>query len=56
MWNARLDEKQAGWNQDCQEKYQQPQIGRWHDPYGRKWRKTKEPLEESEKRKVKKLA
>ena len=22
MWNARLDE--SSWNQDCQEKYQQP--------------------------------
>ena len=27
MRNARLDESQA-WNQDCQEKYQQPQIHR----------------------------
>ena len=44
-WSSR-------WNQDCQEKYQQPQICRWHHPYGRKWR-TKEPLmkvkEKSEK-------
>ena len=23
---------------------------RWHHPYGRKWRRTKEPLEESERR------
>ena len=37
------------WNQDCQEKYQQPQICRWHHPYGRKWRGTKEPLDESER-------
>ena len=22
-------------NQDCQEKYQEPQICRWHHPYGR---------------------
>ena len=36
------------WKQDCQEKYQQPQICRWHHPYGRKWR-TKEPLDESER-------
>ena len=33
---------------DCWEKYQSPQICRWHHPYGRKWR-TKEPLEESER-------
>ena len=38
----------TSWNQDCQEKYQEPQICRWHHPYGRKWR-TKEPLDESEK-------
>ena len=37
------------WNQDCQEKYQSPQIGRWHHPYHRKWRRTKEPLDESER-------
>ena len=30
-------------------KYQQPQICRWHHPYGRKWRGTKEPLDESKK-------
>ena len=30
------------WNQDCQEKYQQPQIYRCHHPYGRKWKRTKE--------------
>ena len=36
------------WNQDCREKYQLPQICRWHHPYGRKWR-TKEPLDESER-------
>ena len=39
----------TGWNQDCQEKYQQPQICRWHHPYGRKWRGTKEPLDEGER-------
>ena len=26
-----------------------PQICRWHHPYGRKWRGTKEPLDESER-------
>ena len=35
--------------QDCREKYQWPQICRWHHPYGRKWRRTKEPLDESER-------
>ena len=39
----------TSWNQDSQEKYQQPQICRWHHPYGRKWRGTKEPLDESER-------
>ena len=43
----------TSWNQDCQEKYQKPHICRWHHPYGRKWWRTKEPLEkvkeESEK-------
>ena len=40
----------TNWNQDCQEKYQYPQISRWHHPYGRKRRRTKKPLEESERR------
>ena len=38
----------TSWHQDCWEKYQQPQIHRWHHPYGRKQRGTKEPLDESE--------
>ena len=38
----------TSWNQDCWEKYQQPQICRWHHPYGRKWRETKKPFDESE--------
>ena len=37
------------WNQDCQEKYQQPQIFRWYHPNGRKWRGTKEHLDEGER-------
>ena len=37
----------TSWNQDCQEKYQQPQICRWHHPYGRKQRGTSQPLDES---------
>ena len=39
----------TSWNQDCREKYQSPQICRWHHPYGRKWRGTKKPLDESER-------
>ena len=37
------------WNQDCREKYQQPQISRWYDSSGRKRRGTKEPLDEVKK-------
>ena len=44
------------WNQCCREKYQSPQICRWHHPYGRKQRGTKEPLWWQWKRRVKKLA
>ena len=39
----------TSWNQDCREKYQYSQICRWHHPYGRKQRRTKEPLDESER-------
>ena len=39
----------TSWNQDCREKYQQPQRGRWYHPSGRKQRGTKEPLDESER-------
>ena len=49
LWAGRS----KSWNQDCREKYQSPQICRWHHPYGRKWRGTKKLLmkvkEESEK-------
>ena len=48
MRNAGLEEAQAG-IKICWEKYQYPQICRWHHPYGRKWRGTKKPLDESEK-------
>ena len=51
MQNAGLDESQ--WNQDCWEKYQQPQICRWYHSNGRKWRETKEPLEEGERGELK---
>ena len=45
--------RSTSWNQDCREKYQEPQICRWHHPYGRKWKDLKSLLmkvkEESEK-------
>ena len=37
------------WNQDCWGKYQWPQICRWHHTNGRKERRTKEALDESER-------
>ena len=40
----------TSWSQDGQEKCQQPRICRWHHPNGRKWRETKEPLDEGERR------
>ena len=43
-----LTGRNTNWNQDCREKYQLPQICRWHHPYGRKGR-TKESLDESER-------
>ena len=39
----------TSWNQDCWEKYQKPQICRWHHPYGIKWTRAKEPLDESQR-------
>ena len=39
----------TSWNQDCQEKYQQPQLCKWYHSHGTKWRGTKEPLDESER-------
>ena len=41
--------RSTSWNQDCWQKYQSPQICRWHHPYGRKWRETKESLDECER-------
>ena len=44
---------QAGWltscNQDCLEKYEQPQIYRWCHSNGRSWIGSKEPFDEGEK-------
>ena len=39
----------TSWNQDVLEKYQQPQICRWYHSNDRKWRGTKEPLDEGER-------
>ena len=39
----------TSWNQNYWEKYQQPQIWRWHHPYGRKQSRTKQPLDEGER-------
>ena len=39
----------TGWNQDCPEKCQQPQICRWYHPNDRKWRQTKDSLDEGER-------
>ena len=42
-------ERSTSWNQDCREKYQQPQIYRCYYYTGGQQRGTKEPLDESEK-------
>ena len=46
MRNAR---QVTSWNQYKQEKHQQPQICRWYHFYRGKQRRTKEPLDESER-------
>ena len=38
----------TSWNQDCQEKYQQPQICRCYHSNGRKQGGTKEPFDEND--------
>ena len=38
----------TSWNQRCREKYQYPQVHRWHHPSGIKQR-TKEPIDESKR-------
>ena len=50
MRNAGLDEAQAG----IKIAGRNILIYKWHHPYGRKWRITKEPLDESEGREWKK--
>ena len=51
MRNAGLNEAQAGIKIAGENINisQQPQICRWHHAYDRKWRRTKEPLDESER-------
>ena len=44
----------TGWNQDCWEKYQQPQICRWYHFNGKNWRGNKELLDKTERREWKK--
>ena len=39
----------TSWNQDFWKKYQQPQICSWYHANGRKWRATKEPLDDGER-------
>ena len=48
MWNARLEEAQAG-IKTARRNINQPQIYRWYHSNGRKWRGTKEPLNEDER-------
>ena len=38
----------TSWNQDFQEKYQQPQMCRWYHSNSRKWRANKKPLDKGE--------
>ena len=45
--NAVLEEAQAG-IKIAGRNIKKPQICRWHHPYGRKWRGTKQPLDGSE--------
>ena len=39
----------TSWNQDFQEKYQQPHMCRWYHSNGGKGRGTREPLDEDER-------
>ena len=48
MWNARLEEAQAG-IKIARRNINQPQIYRWYHSNGRKWRGNKEPLYEGER-------
>ena len=48
MWNAQPGWS-TSWNQNCQEKYQRPQICRWYHSKSRKQSGTREHLHEGEK-------
>ena len=52
MQNSRLDEVQAGIKID-RRNINKLTICRWHHPYRRMWRGTKEPLDESERGELK---
>jgi len=54
MRNARLEEAQAR-IKIAGRNIKKPQIYRWHHPYGRKWRRTKESFDESERGEWKKV-
>ena len=56
MCNAGLDEAQAGIKITGRNINNLRYADDTHHPYGRKWRGTKEPLDEIERRRVKKLA
>ena len=46
MWNADLDEAQVG-IKIARRNINNPIVHKWHHPYGRKWRGSKEPLDEN---------
>ena len=49
MWNVRLGESQAGVKTARRKINNHLQICRWQHRNGRKWRRTKDPLDESER-------
>ena len=51
MRNAGLDEAQTG-IKIARRNINNLKMCRWHHPYGRQWRGTKKPLDESESEKV----
>ena len=52
LFSKCLARRSTSWNQDCQEKYQQPQICRWYQFSSRKWRGTEEPLDKDKRGRV----
>ena len=56
MWNVGLDESQAGIKIADRNINNLRCADDWHHPNGRKQRGIKEPLDESEKRRVKNMA